>query len=311
MIPRPPTSAGRSAGATDAASKSDRLDAGVMPDAPSTRTMPFRAYGRTAVAEVLDPPGTPDATVVLVHGLGCSARAFRRLQAELARSAQVHTLELPGYGRSPRAEGNPSVAEHAALLARYVREHVLAHDGPAPVLVGHSMGAQVVAQALADDPGVGRAAVLVGPTPDPAARDGVRYAVRLARDAVREPPRTVGILLTDVVVRAGVPYYLRQVRRLVAHRTEDAVARVEAPVVVVRGAGDAVVPEAWARLLAATAPRGELHTVRGRHHAMDSDPRALADVVLDAWRSGGQDAGHAAEPGTERAPEPADGRGRP
>ncbi|MFH6688689.1 alpha/beta fold hydrolase, partial [Cellulosimicrobium funkei] len=100
----------------------------------------------------------PDVVVVLVHGVGSSARAFDPVRRALLRPGAlprvaVHAIDLPGFGAAPRAPRDVSIEEHAAVVAEHVRRHVLdLPDGaPRPVvaLVGHSMGAQVVAQAMA------------------------------------------------------------------------------------------------------------------------------------------------------------------
>ncbi|MFI6423849.1 alpha/beta fold hydrolase [Promicromonospora sp. NPDC050880] len=230
-------------------------------------------------------PADPDRAVVLVHGVGSSARAYRRLGDRLVAHGAVHAVDLPGYGASPHLRRDVDIPEHAAAVARYVHEHVLDAGLPAPVVVGHSMGAQVVGQLLADHPGVAGAGVLVGPTAEPGTRTIARQAMRLAADAVGEPPGTLGVLVVDALVRCSVPYYLGQLRHVVDHRLEQVLPRATVPVVVVRGERDPVAPPAWTARLAACAPSGRWSTVRGRHHAMDSDPDGVARIVLDAWRA--------------------------
>ncbi|MCP2266996.1 alpha/beta fold hydrolase [Promicromonospora thailandica] len=233
-------------------------------------------------------PAAPDRAVVLVHGVGSSARAYRRLGEHLATRAAVHAVDLPGYGASPRPRHDVDIAAHAAALARYISDHVADAGLPAPVVVGHSMGAQVVGQLLADHPDAAGAAVLVGPTAEPGTRTIARQALRLAADAAGEPPATVGVLLVDAFVRCSVPYYLGQLRHVVDHRLERVLPRARVPVVVVRGEHDPVAPPDWVAALAACAPDGRYRTVRGRHHAMDSDPAGVAGIVLDAGRTAGR-----------------------
>ncbi|WP_340698271.1 alpha/beta fold hydrolase, partial [Cellulosimicrobium funkei] len=193
---------------------------------------------------------------------------------------------LPGFGAAPRAPRDVSIEEHAAVVAEHVRRHVLdLPDGaprPVVVLVGHSMGAQVVAQAMADHPREAPAGVLVGPTADRHARSAPRQALRLARDAVGERPRALATLAVDYVLRCSLPHYARQVRHMLAHRLEDVVPRVPGRLVVVRGAHDPIAPRLWCRELALAAPRGMLREVRGRHHAMDADPEGIVAAVRDA-----------------------------
>lgn len=261
-----------------------------MPGTISQRTSRSEDGDLTVVGHVWAPPGA-DRAVVLVHGVGSSSRAYARLADHLVAHGEVHAVDLPGFGASPHLRRDVTVPEHASAVARYVREHVLDAGLPAPVVVGHSMGAQVVGQLLADHPAAASAGVLVGPTAEPGTRTIPRQAVRLAVDAVGEPPRTVGVLVVDALVRCSIPYYLGQLRHVVSHRLEDVLPRAAVPVVVVRGARDPVAPSRWVEQLAAAAPSGQHRTVRGRHHAMDADPEGIAEIVVEAWRGAGRGIG--------------------
>ncbi|WP_164545285.1 alpha/beta fold hydrolase [Antribacter gilvus] len=260
-----------------------------MSGAPS-RTERFPVGDLTVVAHVTDSVEVPRRAVVLVHGVGSSARAFRTAIPRLVPYGDVHAVDLPGFGSSPRPNRDVPVADHAALVAAYVRERILGAGLPAPVLVGHSMGTQVVGQILAQFPDAASAGILVGPTAEPGSRSFPRQAARLARDAVGEPPAAMAVLLVDALVRCRFPYYLAQLRHVVAHRLEDVVPLAVAPVVVVRGRRDPVAGEPWVEELARLAPRGEHRTLRGRHHAMDSDPGGLVALVIEAWQAAGRGA---------------------
>lgn len=227
-------------------------------------------------------------TVVLVHGVGSSSRAYARLAERLVAHGDVHAVDLPGFGASPHLRRDVTIPEHATAVARYVREHVTGAGRQPPVVVGHSMGAQVVGQLLADHPDTASAGVLVGPTAEPGTRTIPRQAVRLAVDAVGEPPRTIGVLVVDALVRCSLRYYVGQLHHVVEHRLEDVLPRSTVPVVVVRGERDPVAPPHWVEALADAAPFGEWRTVRGRHHAMDADPGGVAGIILEAWRAAGR-----------------------
>lgn len=259
----------------------------------SVRSDPHRTLGTRqgdlTVVGHAHGPAAPERAVVLVHGVGSSARAYATVRERLVAHGAVHAVDLPGFGASPHLRRDVTVPEHAAAVAQYVREHVLDAGLPPPVVVGHSMGAQVVGQLLADHPDAAGAGVLIGPTSEPGTRTIARQAVRLAVDAVGEPPSTIGVLLVDALVRCSVPYYLGQLRHVVGHHLEEVLPRASAPVLVVRGARDPVAPPAWVAQLAACAPSGEQRTVRGRHHAMDTDPGGIARIVLDAWHAADRD----------------------
>lgn len=218
--------------------------------------------------------GTPGATVhVLVHGIGVSARYLRRLARELA-AAGTHVLvpELPGFGRTGQTPTAPSITELADGLAF---ELGLRGVGGA-VMTGHSMGTQVVAEAVRRHPHLARRVVLVGPVVDPTARSVVAQAIRLARDGLLEPPSGNAIVLSDYL-RAGPRWYAAQLPNMLRYRIEDAVAELPCPVLVVRGARDPVAPARWARRLAAAAAGGVVAEVPGAAHLVQHvRPREVA-----------------------------------
>ena len=94
--------------------------------------------------------------VVLVHGLGSSARHWMPLARELARDHRVAFAELPGHGLAPLTE--PFSLEQATLALDRALADV--SNGPV-VLVGHSVGGLVAAAEALRAPHRVRALVLV------------------------------------------------------------------------------------------------------------------------------------------------------
>jgi pimeloyl-ACP methyl ester carboxylesterase len=209
---------------------------------------------------------------VLVHGLGVSSRYFGPLAAELARTGRVFLVDLPGYGAAPDPRRDVLLDDHAAVLAGFLRQTSLAD----PVLVGHSMGAQVVAALAEDHPDVSDRIVLMAPTLPPSSRTTWRAIGSLLRDALREPPIVFWIACTDYLLRCGLPYLIRQMPHMLADRLEDRVAGLVAPVLVINGDRDPIVSSAWARELAAMTPGARFTEVHGPHVIMHTDPEMVA-----------------------------------
>lgn len=209
---------------------------------------------------------------VLVHGIGVSARAFGPTALLLAREGDVHLVDLAGYGRSPRPDRDMTIADHADLLARYLRTKELDH----PVVVGHSMGTQVVAELAARHPAQVDRIVLVAPVMMPDARTAARAGLQLAVNGLREPIAMSAVAVTDYFFRTGVSYMIEQIPHLLGGELEEVAAGVEAEALVLCGDRDPVATPEWGRELADTFPRGRYATVRGPHGAMWVSPKTLA-----------------------------------
>lgn len=237
----------------------------------------YRVTGSPAEATT---PGARPRDVVLVHGIGVSGRYFARLERELAApgAGRVVVPDLPGFGGSPRSDAPLSIGDHADVVAA-----LIAHLGLVrPVVLGHSMGAQVVAEAAVRRPDLVGEAVLVGPVADPRARTALQQGARLARDVLAEPPAT-SLLQANEYLRCGPRWYLATLPHMLDYPLEERIAEIVAPVLLVRGANDPVAPAAYVRDLARRARAARLLTVPAAGHvAWWAQPWHLADAVLRA-----------------------------
>jgi pimeloyl-ACP methyl ester carboxylesterase len=219
---------------------------------------------------------------VLVHGIGVSSRYFHPAAAELAKRGHVYLVDLPGYGSAPDPRRDVTIADHAGVLARF-----LAAEGiDSPILVGHSMGTQVVTQLVLDHPDTTDRIVLLAPTMDPSARGFWRAAGRLMRDVVtREPPAVNAIVSIDYFFRCGIPYFLKQTRHLLADRIEDRLPRLAVKALVVRGDRDCICPPEWTHEVVRLLRDGSYAEVKGPHVIMFTDPKRVAELIADHARA--------------------------
>jgi pimeloyl-ACP methyl ester carboxylesterase len=223
------------------------------------------------------PAGDDVPDFVLIHGLGVSSRYFQPLAAELAKRGRVWLVDLPGYGAAPDPKRDVTLADHAGAVAAMLRESGIPH----PVLVGHSMGTNVVSLVAQNDPGVADRIVLLAPTLDPRLRTPGRAIGRLLADALREPPRVFGIAATDYLIRCGLPYLLRQLPHLLADRMEERLPELDARVLVIDGDRDPIVPNGWVHDLAGRGRDSAPKVVRGPHVIMHTDPVMIARHITD------------------------------
>jgi pimeloyl-ACP methyl ester carboxylesterase len=220
------------------------------------------------------PNGAP--RLVLLHGLAVSHRYLMPVAARLADHYPVHVVDLPGFGLSDDPGRVLDVAEHADHVAAWLKATRL----PPVVVLGNSFGCQVAVDLAVRHADWVRGLVLVGPTVDPAARTAFRQILRWLRDALREDPLQLPILLLDVR-DAG----LRRVAGTLAHAVRDPIERklplVTVPTLVTRGAKEPIVPMPWARAASRLLPRGEFAVVPASpHNANYSAADHLAELVV-------------------------------
>ncbi len=213
---------------------------------------------------------------VLVHGIGMGRHALEELAEELGRHARVFAVDLPGFGDSPE----PGTALDMAASGLFLAEFVAGLPVSDPVLVGHSMGTQVVVEALVGAPGLCTRAVLIAPTVNERERTAAWQAWRMVQDLAIESPR---VLLLGMVeyAKAGPRWFLSKLRQMLAHRVEDVLPLVRARVLVLRGADDRVCPSGWTAHVADLIPGATLQEIPGRgHEAMIRNAQPAADLIL-------------------------------
>lgn len=218
---------------------------------------------------------------LLIHGIGTSSRYYAALAHLLATQSRVVSLDLPGFGSSSRPLEVLTMGDLAAVVDAVAHRLGLAD----PVLVGHSMGCQVVAELDARRPGRARGLVLIGPTVDPDKRGVVRHVAMLSVNSLFEPWRVNRIILGDYV-RCGVRQYVKTLRPMLAHRIERRLRASGTRTVVVRGRHDMVALRGWTRAASAMPAHGAFLEIPGAAHAVHAvRTREVAEACLDLVRA--------------------------
>lgn len=222
--------------------------------------MAFHLFDRIAAEEEGEGPA-----VVCVHGLGGSSNTWTPLMPALARH-RVIRIDLPGSGRSQRAEGALSIERYVdAVLDVCTRLNVTrAH------WLGHSLGTIVVQHIAASQPKLAGSVALFGPimAPPDAARAAMNARAAKAREGVAGMHEITQGLLNAAVsadTRARLPIAVAFVRESLMRQDGDAYARscealanaqaaaverIEAPVLLVTGDEDGVAPPQAVRTMA-------------------------------------------------------------
>lgn len=199
-------------------------------------------------------PKRPKQTIVLLHGIGNSAKYWDQLIPLLPKDVRIIGLDLIGFGRSPK----PSRANYnAKWQARSVGFTLLKLRLTGPViLVGHSLGALVsVAVAKRYRFLVKRLVLCSPPFYQPSITKKISYE-RLLKDiyesARRNPDRLVS--LAPLAVKAGlvskafslnkdnVSSYMSALSSAIVNQTSLVdVAKLKLPILILYGSLDVVI----------------------------------------------------------------------
>lgn len=213
--------------------------------------------------------------VVLVHGLVVSGSYFRPVAAYLDDHLRLYVPDLPGFGRSISHTGIWTIRQLADGLAGWLDVHAL-RDA---VLVSNSLGCQVLTLLAERRPDLVRALILVAPTMDPDARSVVGQMYRGLIDIPREKLSIWTVWLPDFL-RAGVRRALMTLRYGIQDPQLARLANVVAPVVIVGGERDPIVPPTWVYAMAEMLPHCRRIIIPAAPHAMNySNPRQLARII--------------------------------
>jgi uncharacterized protein len=237
------------------------------------RTLAISCDGLSLEAGAIVPEHA-HAVVVLLHGIPSTAlpdpgdegypgfardmaeHGFAAVWADMrgARRAQGY-FSIEGWVRDARA---------VVDAARNMEETT---DLPV-ALVGSSAGGAVAAEAIRRGAPVDALVLLAAPA------EWLSFASDTA-SAVRRITAEAGMPLAPDVL-ADPSAWASEFDRV---STEQAIAHVRVPILIVHGGNDLVVPVEHARRIAGAAPGAELHVIAGGAHQLRRSPEAISVVV--------------------------------
>lgn len=223
-------------------------------------------------------PAAKRRPTVLVHGLGVSGFYFQPLVEELANHAPVVVFDLPGAGRTAESDGVLTIASLADVLHEVIEQLGLGKV----VLVGHSMGTQVVVEALARYPELADAAALLAPVVPPSARKLGPLLAHFMRTSWHEPFAAVWRACVGYIQMA--PSWLwKQTQAMLRYPMEERIRDVRADLILIRATHDYVAPRDFLAQLRAAA--GGQRTImrempNAAHHMMATHADALTAEIL-------------------------------
>jgi pimeloyl-ACP methyl ester carboxylesterase len=216
--------------------------------------------------------------VILVHDAGGDRGDLQSLAAALRAEHDVLTLDLRGHGASGDAPTTLGPAE--ADDVRAAIDAVVQQGDTRIGLVGVGLGASA---ALAAASGDSRVDGIVAVAPWPRVADGI--SAQLKEDDVPLAWPADWATLVAMLFRTG--------RDVTSADVMDTVTRTTAPILVVAGADDPLLPEATLRTLESLAPDLSTWTVKGDRDdatAVVNDKDGIGRIVdfIDASLKRGQ-----------------------
>ncbi|HEX2055065.1 MAG TPA: alpha/beta hydrolase, partial [Nitrospiraceae bacterium] len=184
-------------------------------------------------------------------------------------------VDLPGYGWSDK----PHIPLTLPQLADSLAEWMEALSIPQAHCVANSFGCQVLTHLAVRHPERVDRLVLQGPTVDPAARTLMRQVWRIFKNSRKESPR-LGLLMAKDYWLAGIRRIVATIRMALDDRIEERLPLINAPSLVVRGARDPLVPQAWAETVARLLPHGRLAVLPNCGHTINyTSPAQFVDAM--------------------------------
>lgn len=233
-------------------------------DAPIELTVEHVTHGdaTTRVTRVTTTSPASDDTFVLIPGVGVAATYFEFLAPTLAIRGDVYSLDLPGFAGMPRTHEQPTAAYFADQV-----EAVLDHYGlEDPVLVGHSMGTQVVTEVLVRRSSLSHA-VLVSPVINEAESAVWIQAVRFVQAGVRESFHLAMTALSAYIL-CGLVYFLTVLPNMLRYRITERISGARARVLFIRGEFDTTSPRRFHSRLVAAAHDAWRWEIEGAAHSI-------------------------------------------
>jgi len=219
--------------------------------------------------------------IVLVHGLSGSTLWWRRNVQSLAQEHTVYLVNLPGFGEGSRRRGHFALKQAGDWLLSWMAAIGLQQTH----LIGHSMGGYICMWIAAHQPGAVQRLVLVDPAFKSQPQSVLGYTVPLLEAVRYLKPRFFPILAYDSL-RAGPLTLLQVTRDIIALDVSAEIALITAPVLLIWGENDTLVPPALGHVLRSELATAQLVVLKhAAHVAMFDQPQAF-NMLVNAFLRG-------------------------
>jgi pimeloyl-ACP methyl ester carboxylesterase len=277
-------------------------------DVQAAREDGFTSVGGVRIHFEAHGAGDP---LVLVHGLGASAAAWRALAPHLAEAGyRVLALDLKGCGLSARIPGDYSRRALANLVCGFMDNLGVRR---ARAVIGHSMGGAIAleiaasrperldlvgvidGQGILSSPWLLRSAAPVTPLVGTLASSMTalspaaprRFFARMYLRRIFADPARVTEEMVDLYAAVADAGYQRAMFAMMQHLSDtadlaDAIRTLRKPAVLVWGREDPLCPLLLGEELNSALPDSELHVVEDCGHCpAEERPTEVASAVID------------------------------
>jgi pimeloyl-ACP methyl ester carboxylesterase len=206
---------------------------------------------------------------IFVHGTPGDAHAWNDYLMAVPKGFRYIAIDRPGFGKSGPDGAVVSLAEQAQAIAALIR----ANGGGPAVLIGHSLGGPIVAQAAVDSPDLVAALVVLAGSLDPA-QENVPF-IQYVGDTWP--------------VSALLPRWLRNTNREILalepqlEALAPRLAAIHIPVTVVHGTKDDLVPfenVAFMKTHLTGAKAMEVTVIEGQNHFLPWNSKQQVNAAI-------------------------------
>lgn len=215
--------------------------------------------------------GDPEAPrVVFVHGTPGSAGAWAGFLRAPLNGVESIAIDRFGFGRSTPKMPTPSLEEQAKAIEPFLVQR----EGRWPILVGHSLGAPIIARAAADYPGRVGGLVIVSGAMDPEL-EKVHWYQRVGEFWFIPP---------------FLPELLRNSNRELIplkeelEKLEPLLEKIDCPIAIIHGKKDRLVPAANVDFMKERFPKENVRQIsileKGDHFLIWNSEEAIRNAIL-------------------------------
>lgn len=141
--------------------------------------------------------------LVFIHGWTCDHSVMLPLAERFSHDHHWIAPDVLGHGRSSKPQGDYEIETQGQLIATLARRWAPSK----PVLIGHSMGAQIAIEMAAQNPGAYKALVLLDPAPIIPHEKAVQFGKDVARQFERHDiPAMLAAFARRQIIKAADPH---------------------------------------------------------------------------------------------------------